>query len=57
MPHPLFGAKDVCQNIEKKVAKYEVMIMIASWGGQLVLYILHDVLVVSNRCHIDSELQ
>jgi hypothetical protein len=33
MPHPFFGAKDVCY-IEKKVAKKK-----ASWPSELVLYI------------------
>ena len=32
MPHPFFGAKEVCY-IEKKVAKKK-----ASWPSELVLY-------------------
>ena len=35
MPHPFFGAKEVCY-IEKKVAKKK-----ASWPSVLVLYIQH----------------
>ena len=42
MPHPFFGAKDVCY-IEKKVAKKKAIL------GQASLYVLDEVLSLSTK--------
>ena len=40
MPHPFFGARDVCY-IQKKGGQ----VMIASWGGQLELVVIIIILL------------
>ena len=43
MPHPFFGAKDVCYSILKKRWSKKIKPFISCWGGQLELVTQHCV--------------